>query len=179
MATKRKKAQPASPEPPAAEPKAAVNKDLDPGRGLEILRLSDIIPDGRPVDIVDEANPDGRRYTLHHPGALTLYTTAIVDRLRARWAILFRKWNANECSQQESDELDEAACQLVPSISDVPEETARAWTWRTRVQLITLHFGYIAEILPTLAPNLRAAAPPNRAARRALAKKVKDAVGEG
>jgi len=47
---------------------------------------------------------------------------------------------------------------------------ARSWSWRLRSQIVTLHFGYLAEILP----NLRGAALPNRAARRALAKK-----GEG
>jgi hypothetical protein len=150
---KRKKKEP--------EPKAGINKDMDPGHGLEILKLSDIIPDGRPVDV------DGQRYTLLHPGALSLYQTAVVDKLRARWGELFRKWNSNECTEEETDELDEAACQLVPLISDVPEEVARGWTWRTRFQMVTLHFGFIAEALP----NLTGAALPNRAVRRALARK--------
>lgn len=149
---------------PTAEPKAEINKDMDPGHGLEILKLSDIIPDGRPIEV------DGQRYMLLHPGALSLYQTAIVDRLRARWGVLFRKWNSNEATEEECDELDEVACQLVPLVTDVPEDVARSWSWRLRSQIVTLHFGYLAEILP----NLRGAALPNRAARRALAKK-----GEG
>jgi hypothetical protein len=179
MAKKRtKKEQPPSPEASAAEPKAEINKDLAPGRGLEILKLSDIIPDGRKVEI-EFGTAEGvekRRYTLLHPGALSLHATAQADKLRARWATLFRSWAANECSQEETEELDEIACQLVPLVTDVPEETARGWKWRTRMQLVTLHFAYIAEVLPLLTG---AALLPNRAVRRALAAKQKGVASGG
>jgi len=170
MAKKRtKKEQPPSPEPSAAEPKAEINKDMDPGHGLEILKLSDIIPDGRPLEV------DGQRYTLLHPGALSLYGTVVVSKLRSRWGELFRKWHADECTEEEADELDEVACQLVPLISDMPEDVARGWTWRIRSQVVTLHFGFIAEVLP----NLKGAALMlNRAARRA-AQKEKGEGGDG
>ena len=164
---KRKKKEP--------EPKAEINKDMDPGHGLEILKLSDIIPDGRPLDISDAASPEGRRYTLVHPGSLSLYQTVVVTKLRDSWGVLWRKWQANECTEKECDELDEVACHLIALISDVPEETAKSWTWRVRMQIVTLHFGYLVELFP----NLRGAALPNRAVRRALAAKQKGGVSDG
>ena len=175
MAKRKKKEQPPSPEPSAAEPKSEINKDMDPGHGLEILKLSDIIPDGRPIEVEFQTaeGVETGHYALRHPGALSLFTTAQVDKLRAHWGVLFRKWNSNEATEEECDELDEVACQLVPLISDVPEGTARGWSWRLRSQLITLHFGYLAEILPSLRG---AALLPNRAARRAA---KKDAGGDG
>ena len=162
---KRKKKEP--------EPKAEIDKDMDPGGGLQILKLSDLIPDGRPIEVEFQTaeGVETGHYALRHPGSLSLFTTAQVDKLRAHWGVLFRKWNSNEATEEECDELDEVACQLVPLVSDVPEDVARSWSWRLRSQIVTLHFGYLAEILPALRPNLIAPVPPNRAARRAAMKK--------
>lgn len=166
---RRKTAEPSSEtEPLLAEtadtPRLAGTEGPEPEAperaGWGIVRLTDIIPDGRPIEV------DGQPYTLLHPGAMSLYMTAKLDKLRKRFWELFRKWDDDKASEKETEELDRVSVKLVPMVTDVPGDVAAAWRWQTRIKIIVLHFGFITEILPDLGPKLRAAGLPNRAARR-------------
>lgn len=153
----RKRKAPPQPQQEAAEPVQPAQGDGEQ-KGWEIVRLTDIIPEGRPMEI------DGQPYTLLHPGAMSMHDTAVVDRLRKKFWQLFRKWDADKASEKESDELDKVGAGLVPLVTDVPEAVVKSWRWQTRFKVIMLHFGFIAETLPNLL--LPGMPRPNRAARR-------------
>ena len=145
-----------SPEVSPAEPLSET-----PPSGDGTIKLSDLVYEGRPVEV------KGGIYHVKHPLMLTLPETALSDKYARVFNSLMPKFRGGELSEEESVRLDEVITDFASVVTNVPREVLSDLPWWQRTMLIGL--------FQTSAPKARTvAATPNRAQRRMRSTSRKD-----